>query len=85
MRKQANINILGQCGELEAPMTMEFALKAQKQGHGEITESGYFVAVYPYYGAQWCRQAIYKIEGAPELKFPSAQELLKEMEEWWDE
>lgn len=54
-------NTLGSFEELEEPMTIDFAQESEKLGYGIITESGFFRAEYPYYGAQWGRQMIYEI------------------------
>ena len=54
-------NVLGQYEELQENVTLAFALKAQELGHGTITDSGYFVAEYPYYDAQYNKVAVYPI------------------------
>ena len=52
---------LGKYEELECDITLGFAREAEKLGHGTVTESGYFVAKYPYYGAKYGCTAVYPI------------------------
>ena len=51
---------LGQYEELKE-VNLDFALKATELGHGTVTDSGYFIARYPYYGAKYGCTAIYPI------------------------